>query len=204
MGAFAAGHKYGMAAARLQGSRREKSVGYDVYDMYDLGEFNQKGTYATKYGTKDEYIKAVESFKSQGIEVLADVVLNHMMGADEAQTVIACEDAGENREEEIGGEREISAWTRFTFPGRQGKYSSFTWDYTNFSGTDWDEKTKKEVFTDFRERTGARILTTRKQTLTISWVLTLTLITPRRQRQSQIGASGIWILLSRAASAWTL
>ncbi len=126
-----------------KGAAGKKSVGYDVYDMYDLGEFNQKGTYATKYGTKDEYIKAVESFKSQGIEVLADVVLNHMMGADEAQTVIACEDAGENREEEIGGEREISAWTRFTFPGRQGKYSSFTWDYTNFSGTDWDEKTKK-------------------------------------------------------------
>lgn len=126
-----------------KGANGIKSVGYDVYDMYDLGEFNQKGTYATKYGTKDEYIKAVEALKSQGIEVLADVVLNHMMGADEVQSVIACEDAGENREEEIGGEREIFAWTRFTFPGRNGKYSKFTWDYTNFSGTDWDEKAKR-------------------------------------------------------------
>ena len=29
-------------------------VGYGVYDQYDLGEFDQKGTIPTKYGTKDE------------------------------------------------------------------------------------------------------------------------------------------------------
>ena len=28
-------------------------VGYGVYDLYDLGEFNQKGTVRTKYGSKD-------------------------------------------------------------------------------------------------------------------------------------------------------
>ena len=26
--------------------------GYGVYDLYDLGEFNQKGSIETKYGTK--------------------------------------------------------------------------------------------------------------------------------------------------------
>ena len=31
--------------------------GYGVYDLYDLGEFNQKGSIETKYGTKEEYIK---------------------------------------------------------------------------------------------------------------------------------------------------
>ena len=29
----------------------QEDVGYGVYDMYDLGEFDQKGTVRTKYGT---------------------------------------------------------------------------------------------------------------------------------------------------------
>ena len=29
-------------------------VGYDVYDLFDLGEFDQKGSVKTKYGTKDQ------------------------------------------------------------------------------------------------------------------------------------------------------
>ena len=31
----------------------QEDVGYGVYDMYDLGEFDQKGTIRTKYGTKE-------------------------------------------------------------------------------------------------------------------------------------------------------
>lgn len=34
--------------------------GYDVYDPYDLGEFDQKGSVATRYGTKEEYIRAIK------------------------------------------------------------------------------------------------------------------------------------------------
>lgn len=37
----------------------EHDVGYGVYDLYDLGEFDQKGTIPTKYGTKDEYLDAI-------------------------------------------------------------------------------------------------------------------------------------------------
>ena len=33
-------------------------AGYATYDLYDLGEFNQKGSIETKYGTKDEYLQA--------------------------------------------------------------------------------------------------------------------------------------------------
>ena len=36
-------------------------VGYGVYDLYDLGEFDQKGTVRTKYGTIDEYKEAVSA-----------------------------------------------------------------------------------------------------------------------------------------------
>ena len=35
-------------------------AGYGVYDLYDLGEFEQKGSIETKYGTKDEYLKAID------------------------------------------------------------------------------------------------------------------------------------------------
>ena len=38
-------------------------VGYGVYDMYDLGEFDQKGSLRTKYGTKDEYVNAIKAVK---------------------------------------------------------------------------------------------------------------------------------------------
>ncbi len=32
--------------------------GYEVYDLFDLGEFDQKGTVRTKYGLKEEYLRA--------------------------------------------------------------------------------------------------------------------------------------------------
>ena len=34
-------------------------VGYGVYDLYDLGEFDQRGSVPTKYGTRDEYLAAI-------------------------------------------------------------------------------------------------------------------------------------------------
>ena len=39
-------------------------VGYAVYDLYDLGEFNQKDTIPTKYGTKDEYLNAIPALSN--------------------------------------------------------------------------------------------------------------------------------------------
>lgn len=126
-----------------KGSAGKKSVGYDVYDTYDLGEFDQKGSVSTKYGTKDEYINAVKALQDQGIEVLADVVLNHMMGADGTEKILAEETAQNNREKVINGKSEITAWTKFDFPGRNGMYSDFHWNASHFSGTDWDEAGKK-------------------------------------------------------------
>ncbi|KHF29300.1 Alpha-amylase precursor [Anoxybacillus sp. BCO1] len=64
-------------------------VGYGVYDLYDLGEFNQKGTIRTKYGTKTQYIQAIQAAKSAGMQVYADVVFNHKAGADSTEWVDA-------------------------------------------------------------------------------------------------------------------
>lgn len=127
-----------------KGAQGMRDVGYGVYDVYDLGEFDQKGTVPTKYGTREEYIKAVEVLKQYGMEVLADVVLNHRMGADEKETVWAVEDSSGNRNQAVSGAEEIEAWTKFTFPGRKGVYSDFTWNASHFDGTDWDERAKKK------------------------------------------------------------
>lgn len=117
----------------------QEDVGYGVYDMYDLGEFYQKGTVRTKYGTREEYLEAIRAFHEVGIQVYADIVLNHRMGGDEVEEVTAVTDSPEDRNQQVGGEQKVRVWSRFTFPGRRGRYSGFTWDHTHFTGTDWAE-----------------------------------------------------------------
>ena len=43
--------------------------------QWDLGEFDQKGTIATRWGTKDEFIQACNVAKANGIEIIIDAVL---------------------------------------------------------------------------------------------------------------------------------
>lgn len=126
-----------------KGAGGVKDVGYAVYDLYDLGEFNQKGAISTKYGTKDEYLKAVKELQKNNIEVLADIVLGHRMGADEKERIFAYGQDLMDRNREIQGKRKITVWTKFTFPGRNNKYSDFKWDWTNFHATDYDAKSKE-------------------------------------------------------------
>jgi hypothetical protein len=44
----------------------QNSVGYSIYDLWDLGEFDQKGGKATKWGTKDELLACVKKLKDNG------------------------------------------------------------------------------------------------------------------------------------------
>lgn len=65
------------------------SNGYDVYDLYDLGEFDQRGARQTKWGSKEELLRLVDVANRHGVGVLFDAVLNHMTGADETERVLA-------------------------------------------------------------------------------------------------------------------
>jgi len=56
------------------------SMGYDLADYYDLGEYNQYGSTATRFGTKSELIMAIAEYEKYGIPVMADIVLNHRCG----------------------------------------------------------------------------------------------------------------------------
>ena len=121
----------------------EDNVGYAVYDMYDLGEFDQKGSVKTKYGSREEYQEAIRAFHKNGISVLADVVLNHRVGADEFEDASAvCVDPN-NRMAVQSQPMNISSPTVFNFPGRNGVYSDFKWNHRHFTGVDWDNRTRQ-------------------------------------------------------------
>ncbi len=62
------------------------SMGYDVYDYYDLGDQDQKGGRSTYFGTAEDLHRLiVAAHQPPAVQVYADVVLNHNSGADDLQ-----------------------------------------------------------------------------------------------------------------------
>lgn len=115
------------------------SVGYDPYDLFDLGEFDQKGGIPTKYGTKEQYISAINTLREKGIGTIVDIVLNHKAGGDEKERFQVYKVDPNNRQNFISEPFEIESYTKFTFPGRNKKYSDFEWNFTCFTGVDFAE-----------------------------------------------------------------
>ncbi|NLN46302.1 MAG: alpha-amylase, partial [Clostridiaceae bacterium] len=113
--------------------------------LYDLGEFDQKGSVKTKYGSKEELLEAIRVLHEQGIRVYADVVLNHKANGDEKETFLAREMDPSDRTRAVSDPYEIEAWTRFTFPGRGDQYSSFQWSWVHFSGVDYNARDDKRA-----------------------------------------------------------
>jgi len=132
-----------------KGAGGSNDAGYGVYDLYDLGEFNQKGSVRTKYGTKDEYINAIAQAHKNNIEILADIVLNQKGGADKTEWVKVTKVDPQDRNIKISDEYDIKAWTKFNFPGRNNKYSDFKWNWEHFDGVDWDENKKESAIFEF-------------------------------------------------------
>ena len=130
----------------------QEDVGYGVYDVYDLGEFDQKGTIKTKYGSKDEYLNCIKVLRNYNIESYADIVLNHKMGADMLQTIPATKVDWGNHYQEIDVPETVRVATKYTFPGRKGKYSDFEWNWTHFDGIDYDENSKQHAIFKFKDK----------------------------------------------------
>lgn len=83
--------------------------GYDIYDLYDLGEFDQKGGKATKWGTKEEYLQCIKVAKENGVVVYVDAVLNHKAGADDKEKFLVTEVKEDDRTEEVS---DLVSWHR--------------------------------------------------------------------------------------------
>ena len=126
-------------------ARGKDDVGYATYDLYDLGEFDQKGSVATKYGTKEEYLAAIKAMKAAGIDVYADVAVRQKLGADKIEAVSANDFNGRPGPQMIGNKRTVGALSKFTFPGRKSKYSKFKWNWQHFEKIDWKQD-------EFRQR----------------------------------------------------
>src|SRR5256885_4323871 len=59
-----------------------KSMGYDPYDYYDLGEFDQKGGPPTWFGSKAQLLDLIQSAHAAGLQVFAGLGVNHNSGAE--------------------------------------------------------------------------------------------------------------------------
>ncbi len=129
-----------------KGASGKEDMGYAPYDLYDLGEFNQKGSVGTRYGTKEEYLTAIKAMKEQGIDVYADIAVRQKLGADGIEKITAAEFNGKDLPQMIGNKKVVGALSKFTFPGRKNKYSKFKWNWNHFAGIDWKQDDfKKKV-----------------------------------------------------------
>lgn len=118
-------------------------AGYGIYDLYDLGEFNQKGTIRTKYGTKQELHEAIDELHKYQMSIYLDAVMNHKAAADYTERFIVKEVDPTHRDRIISDAFEIEGETGFNFPGRNNKYSDFKWNWQHFTGVDYDARTKR-------------------------------------------------------------
>ncbi|GAA4333217.1 alpha-amylase domain-containing protein [Flaviaesturariibacter amylovorans] len=57
------------------------SNGYSPFDHYDLGDKYQKGSLKTRLGSKDELLRSIGIMHANGMDVIQDVVFNHMDNA---------------------------------------------------------------------------------------------------------------------------
>ncbi|KAF2665293.1 thermostable alpha-amylase [Microthyrium microscopicum] len=119
--------------------------GYDIYDLWDLGEFDQKNSIRTKWGSKEDLLALSKKAHDLNVGLYWDAVLNHKAGADNLEKCRAIEVDPNNRMEDIGEPYEIEAWLGFDFKGRGDKYSAFKWHWDHFTGTDWNQANEKSA-----------------------------------------------------------
>jgi len=63
-----------------KGQSGELSMGYDPYDYFDFGQYNQYGTVETRFGSETELTSLLTNAKAKGLKLIADIILNHNSG----------------------------------------------------------------------------------------------------------------------------
>ncbi|WP_046743547.1 alpha-amylase [Kordia zhangzhouensis] len=58
------------------------SMGYDPFDYYDFGEYNQMGSVETRFGSTSELLSLINTAHNSQLSVIADIVINHNSGGD--------------------------------------------------------------------------------------------------------------------------
>jgi len=98
------------------------SMGYDPFDYFDLGEFNQMGSLETRFGSRNELTSLINTAHNNSLSVIADIVINHNSGGDS----------------EVNPVNGQSNWTDFNpLSGKfYRSYNDFhpNWNYNNDTG----------------------------------------------------------------------
>ena len=105
------------------------SMGYDPYDYFDFGDFDQKGGVKTYFGNKAELEKLIAKAHEFDMQVYADMVINHNSGADEEE------------KNPLDGE---TRWTKF-----KPKSERFPRDWNCFHPSRYEVTLEGEVFAGF-------------------------------------------------------
>jgi alpha-amylase len=121
-----------------KGMNGTNDTGYAPYDLYDLGEFDSKGSTRTKYGSREEYLTAIKTVLDAGMDVYADIVLNHKMGGDETEEIEVVQVDNNDRNVVITQPYKIRAYSKYTYEARKGQHSDFTWNQNHFNAFGYD------------------------------------------------------------------
>lgn len=115
------------------------SNGYSPFDNYDLGDKYQHGRLRTNSGTKDELLRCVAILHANGIDVVQDIVLNHLDGAGSddnntgGQDPAAADDGKTNRMKNfryVSYTSPASSETAANYLARTGRFSK---NWQNFN-----------------------------------------------------------------------
>ncbi len=53
------------------------NVGYNLYDRFDVGDIPQRGSYATRYGSRGSLVNMVKNMHQCDVKVIPDIIMNH-------------------------------------------------------------------------------------------------------------------------------
>jgi len=106
-----------------------RSMGYDPYDYFDLGDYDQKGGKKTWYGNRAELVALIKKTHDNRMGCYADMVISHNSGADEEET------------NPLDGQKR---WTKF-YP----KSGRFPRDWNCFHPSRYEVTLDGELFAEF-------------------------------------------------------
>ena len=110
-------------------SAQTRSMGYDPYDYFDLGDYDQKGGTKTWYGNRAELEALIKKVHDNGMSCYADMVISHNSGGDEEES------------NPLDGQ---TRWTKF-YP----KSGRFPRDWNCFHPSRYEVTPDGELFADF-------------------------------------------------------
>jgi alpha-amylase len=111
-------------------SADHRGMGYDPYDYFDLGDYDQKGGVKTLWGNRAELERLIAKAHEHNVGLYADMVINHNSGADEQEI------------NPLDGQKR---WTRFN-----PKSGKFPRDWNSFHPSRFEQvMVEGENFADF-------------------------------------------------------